>query len=128
MKKASDKILKEEFINENIKSFCEKCKEHFNKWTHLMCGYEGTHVSTNEEIDNMIHEMNQNDLLEILKAEKGTSAKTILTKYDITKPPNEIVYTKNHIIKLISMLQVDYYDRYNFTELQNVIMEDRRIP
>ena len=25
-------------------------------------------------------------------------------------------------IKLISMLQVDYYDRYNFTELQNVIM------
>ena len=44
----------------------------------------------------MIHEMNENDLLEILKAEKGTSAKTILTKYDITKPPNEIIYTKNH--------------------------------
>ena len=127
MKKASDKILKEEFINDNMKSFCDKCKEHFNKWTHLISGYEGTHVSTNEEIDNMIHEMNENDLLEILKAEKGTSAKTILTKYDITKPPNEIVYTKNHIIKLISMLQVDYYDRYNFTELQNVIMEDRRI-
>ena len=75
----------------------------------------------------MIHEMNENDLLEILKAEKGSSAKTILTKYDITKPPNEIVYTKNHILKLISMLQVDYYDRYNFAELQNVIMEDRRI-
>ena len=127
MKKASDKILKEEFINDNIKSFCDKCKEHFNKWTHLISGFEGTHVSTNEEIDNMIHEMNENDLLDILIAEKGTSAKTILTKYDITKPPNEIVYTKNHVLKLISMLNVDYYDRYNFIELQNVILEDRRI-
>ena len=43
MKKASDKILKEEFINENIKSFCNKCQEHFNKWTHLISGFEGTH-------------------------------------------------------------------------------------
>jgi hypothetical protein len=127
MKKASDKILKEEFINENINSFCTKCQEHFNKWTHLISGFEGTHIATNEEISNMIHEMNENDLLEILKAEKGTSAKTILTKFDISKPPNEIVYTKNHILKLISLLDVDYYDRYNFIELQNVIMEDRRI-
>ncbi len=127
MKRAPDKILKEEFINENIKSFCEKCKDHFNKWTHLISGFEGTHIATNEEISNMIYEMNENDLLEILKAEKGTSAKTILTKFDLTKPPHEIVYTKNHILKLISLLDVDYYDRYNFIELQNVIMEDRRI-
>ena len=62
MKKASDKILKEEFINENNNSFCDKCKEHFDKWTHLLSGYEGTHISTNEEIDNMIHEMNENDI------------------------------------------------------------------
>jgi hypothetical protein len=127
MKKASDKILKEEFINENINSFCEKCKDHFNKWTHLITGFEGTHIATNEEISNMVYEMNENDLLEILKAEKGTSGKTILTKFDITKPPKEIIYTKNHILKLISILEVDYYDRYNFIELQNVIMEDRRI-
>ena len=127
MKKATDKILKEEFIKNNMNNFCDKCIDHFSKWTHLLSGFEGTHIATNEEIDNMIHEMNENDLLEILKAEKGTSAKTILTKFDITKPPQEIVYTKNHILKLISMLDVDYYDRYNFIELQNVIMEDRRI-
>ena len=36
----------------------------------------------------MIHEINENDLLEILKAEKGISAKTILTKFDISKPPH----------------------------------------
>jgi nucleoside diphosphate kinase len=127
MKKASDKILKEEFISENINSFCEKCKDHFDKWTHLITGFEGTHIATNEEISNMVYEMNENDLLEILKAEKGTSGKTILTKFDITKPPKEIIYTKNHILKLISILELDYYDRYNFIELQNVIMEDRRI-
>ena len=50
MKKASDKILKEEFINEKINSFCKKCQEHFNKWTHLISGLEGTHIATNEEI------------------------------------------------------------------------------
>ena len=127
MKKASDKILKEQFINENMNSFCDNCKDHFNKWTHLLTGFEGAHIATNEEITNMVNEMNENDLLEILKAEKGTSAKTILTKFDITKPPKEIIYTKDHILKLISLLDVDYYDRYNFIELQNVIMEDRRI-
>ena len=127
MKKSSDKVLKEEFINENIKLFCKNCLDHFNKWTHLISGFEGTHIATNEEITNMINEMNENDLLEILKAEKGTSAKTILAKFDITKPPNEIIYTKSHILKLISLLDVDYYDRYHFIELQNVIMEDRRI-
>ena len=63
MKKATDKILKEEFINENINSFCEKCKTHFNKWTHLITGFEGTHIATNEEISNMANEMNENDLL-----------------------------------------------------------------
>ena len=93
MKKATDKILKEEFINENINSFCVKCKTHFNKWTHLITGFEGTHIATNEEITNMTNEMNENDLLEIITAEKGTNAKTILTKFDITKPPKEIPVT-----------------------------------
>ena len=30
-------------------------------------------------------------------------------------------------LKLISYLDVDYYDRYDFSELQNLISEDRRI-
>ena len=68
MKKATDKILKDEFIHENINSFCDNCKDHFNKWAHLLSGFEGTHIATNEEISNMIDQMNENDLLEILKA------------------------------------------------------------
>ena len=51
--------------------FVKKCQEHFTKWTYLISGLEGKHIATNEEISNMIHERNENDLLEILKAEKG---------------------------------------------------------
>ena len=51
--------VKEENINsnihENINSFCDNCKDHFNKWTHLLSGFEGTHIATNEEISNMIY-------------------------------------------------------------------------
>ena len=28
---------------------------------------------------------------------------------------------------LLQEIETDYYDRYNFTELQNLILEDRRI-
>ncbi len=71
--------------------------------------------------------MNKEDLLEILKAEKGTAAETILLKVDMQKKPEEICYTKSHIESLLKLIEVDYYDRYNFTELQNLIHEDRRI-
>ena len=60
-------------------------------------------------------------------AEKGSSGKTILSKFDLNKPPKEIIYTKEHALKLISYLKTDYYDRYDFEELQNLINEDRRI-
>lgn len=127
MKLAKDKVVSDGFINKNNNIFCQKCLSHFNQWTHLMTGLEGTHIMTNEEIDSMITEMNKEDLYQILLAEKGTSARTILSKYDIKKPPEEIVYKKEHVMKLLSSVEVDYYDRYNFIELQNLIQEDRRI-
>jgi len=82
---------------------------------------------TNEEINFLVEEMNKEDLLEILKAEKGTSAETILLKVNLAKKPEEISYTKAHIESLLKLCEVDYYDRYDFTELQNLITEDRRI-
>ena len=75
----------------------------------------------------MIYDMNYNDLYDILVAEKGTSAKTIITKFDLHKYPEKINYSKEHVLKLISYLDVDYYDRFDFSELQNLISEDRRI-
>ena len=100
---------------------------HFNKWSHLYSGNEQTHILTNEEINFLIEEMNKEDLLQILKAEKGTAAETILSKVNLSKQPPEICYTKAHIENLLKNLEVDYYDRYDFNEIQNLIMEDRRI-
>lgn len=127
MKLAKDKIVSDEFISKNNKLFCMKCLGHFNQWSHLLTGLEGTHIMTNEEIDFMITEMNKEDLYQILLAEKGTSARTIISKYDIKNPPQAIVYKTEHVLKLLSLLEVDYYDRYNLAELQNLIQEDRRI-
>ena len=127
LKKAKDKVLTDEFITNNKNLFCEECHDHFNKWSHVYGGLEGTHILTNQEIDIMIYDMNYNDLYEILVAEKGTSAKTIITKFDLHNYPEKINYTKEHVLKLISYLDVDYYDRYDFSEIQNLISEDRRI-
>jgi len=100
---------------------------HFNKWSHLYSGHEQTHILTNEEINFLVDEMNKEDLLDILKAEKGTAAETILSKVNLAKKPGEICYTKAHIESLLKLVEVDYYDRYDFTEIQNLIYEDRRI-
>jgi nucleoside diphosphate kinase len=127
LKKNRDKVLTDEFIFNNKNVFCEECKNHFDNWSHIFGGIEGTHILTNEEIEFIMKDMNKNDLLEILIAEKGSSGKTILSKFDLNKPPNEIIYTKEHALKLISYLKTDYYDRYDFEELQNLINEDRRI-
>jgi hypothetical protein len=122
-----DKVLTDELIHNYKGLFCELCLEHINRWTHLYSGKDYTHILTNEEIKLLIKEMNQTDLLAILKAEKGTCAETILSKLDLDKPPEAIIYNKEHVFKLLSELETDYYDRYSFNELQNLILEDRRI-
>jgi hypothetical protein len=82
---------------------------------------------TNEEIDFLILEMNKETLLSLLRAEKGSSADTIISKVNIKVMPDEIRYTRKHVEKLFKMAEVDYYDRYDFEELLNLINEDRRI-
>lgn len=71
--------------------------------------------------------MNKEDLLTILKAEKGTAAETILSKVNLSKKPEEICYTKSHVENLLKLVETDYYDRYDFNQIQNLIYEDRRI-
>lgn len=43
------------------------------------------------------------------------------------KQPNEVQYNIDFFKILIKQIQPDYYDRYDFTELQNLVLEDRRI-
>jgi hypothetical protein len=127
LKNNKDKVITEEFIEKHSSIFCNKCSSHSLKWSHLLSGFEETHLMTNEEIDLLISEMNKEDLLKILEAEKGSCAQTILSKIDIHSMPKEIIYNRQHVEKLLEIAQIDYYNRYDFTELQNIILEDRRI-
>lgn len=38
--------------------------------------------------------------------------------------PSEIMYTKEDIIALFETLETDYYNRYEFSDLQKMILED----
>lgn len=127
LKQAKDKILTDEFIDKYNNIFCGVCLKHFDRWSHLMGGLEGTHIMTNEEIELAIYDMNKEDLYQVLYAEKGTSAKTILGKFDLKIYPPEIIYSKEHIKELFKVLETDYYDRYDFYDVQALINEDRRI-
>ena len=83
---------------------------HFNKWSHLYSGNEQTHILTNEEINFLIEEMNRGDLLQILKAEKGSAAETILSKVNLSKHPPEICYTKS-----ITTVKYDFFTYFSTT-------------
>jgi len=37
------------------------------------------------------------------------------------------MYTKTHLIELLKDLETDYYERYEFKDLQKLILEDRRL-
>lgn len=45
---------------------------------------------------------------------------------DLTEP-HEIMYSEAHLRELIKDLETDYYDRYEFDDLQKIILEDRRL-
>jgi len=78
------------------------------------------------EIDELSVEVNKRELHQLLKKEKGSTADVMIEYLDI-KEPEEIQYNKRLIKHLVKTLDNDYYERYNFLEMQNVILEDRRI-
>lgn len=41
--------------------------------------------------------------------------------------PEEIMYKEEHVRELLKDLETDYYERYEFDDLQKMIMEDRRL-
>lgn len=78
------------------------------------------------EIDELIHEINYNDLLALLTVEKGSTAKVMIGLYDISEP-HEIMYKREHVSELLKDVETDYYGRYEFNDLQKMILEDRRL-
>ena len=120
------RLLKEEDLDIIRDDLCKKCRAHINSYVHLTCGREGQHIMSDIELNELIKEINKSDLYELLKIEKGSTAKIMIDILDL-KEPEEIMYTEDDIRFLFEDLETDYYDRYDFEDLQKMIIEDRRL-
>ena len=96
---------------------CDKCKEHCEKYVHLVSGRERQIIVTDQEIKNMGLEVNKNDLLDLLIIEKGNAAKIMIDDINLEEP-KEIIYNRDIIKILFKDLNTDYYNRYDFNDLQ----------
>lgn len=123
---APQRLLEEEDINEIMPYLCAKCQKHVTGFVSLTCGRGAQHINTDIEISEMINEINKNDILNLLIVEKGSTAKMMILTLDLQEP-KEIHYEKHHVKELIKDLETDYYERYEFEDLQKIILEDRRL-
>lgn len=69
------------------------------------------------EIKVLAEEMNKQELLDLLIIEKGNAAKIMIETFEI-KEPKEIIYDKIIIKELFKDLETDYYERYDYYDLQ----------
>ena len=106
--------------------YVNKCRANVDSFVNLTCGREGQHIMSDIELNELIKEVNKNDVYELLKIEKGSTAKIMIETIDLTEP-EEIRYTEEDIRNLLSDLETDYYDRYDFDDMQKMILEDRRL-
>lgn len=58
--------------------------------------------------------------------EKGSTAKQVLDTIKMVEPP-EIMYREEHVRELLKDIETDYYERYEFSDVQKMILEDRRL-
>lgn len=122
-----DKVLSDDYLSTRLNKLCEECNSHVLRYSHLFGGQQESHILTNSEIDLEIENLNKTSLVEVLEAEKGSNARLILQKIDINSPPKEIIYGKEHVKELLSKVDTDYYNRFDYKALQNLILEDRRV-
>lgn len=105
---------------------CPKCQHHCDGFVHLTCGRGAQHINTDIEINELINEINRQDILNLLIVEKGSTAKMMIQTITLKEPP-EIMYTEKHLKELVKDLETDYYERYEFSDLMKMILEDRRL-
>jgi len=120
------RLIDERGIIELWPQLCEKCKDHCENHVHLTCGREQQHIMTDLEINELSYEINRKDLHQGLKKEKGSTADVMIEYLEIQEPA-ETQYNRKLVAHLFKTLPTDYYERYNFLEMQSVILEDRRI-
>mmetsp|Transcript_3408 Transcript_3408/g.2862 ORF Transcript_3408/g.2862 Transcript_3408/m.2862 type:complete len:283 (+) Transcript_3408:764-1612(+) len=119
-------LLREEDLDIIRDELCKKCRFYIDNYIHLTCGREGQHIMSDIELNELIKEINKADLYELLKIEKGSTAKVMIEILDL-KEPEEIVYNEEDIRNLLSDLETDHYERYDFEDMQKMILEDRRL-
>jgi hypothetical protein len=120
------RLLREIDYEAIMGDLCEECKFHYEHYAHLPAGRGCQHLSTDIEIQKMIQSINRTDILEMLTAEKGSTAKIMIETIDLDEP-EELKYSEEHVRDLLKTVPVDYYNRMNFDQMQELIMEDRRI-
>ena len=123
---APTRLLKEVDIIEIQDRLCPSCRAHCEGFVHLTSGRGGQHLNNDIEISELIREINKSDLLKLLTVEKGSVAKMMIENLDLKEPP-EIMYKEEHVVELLRDLETDYYERYEFDDLQKMILEDRRL-
>lgn len=75
------------------------------------------HVLTDLEIKCLGSEMNKRELLDLLTIEKGNAAKIMVEDLPLDEP-KDLVLNKELIQILFNNLNTDYYNRYDFNDLQ----------
>lgn len=120
------RLLNEDGVIALWEHFCEKCQNHLENFVHLVSGREQQHIVTDNEIAEMGYEVNKRDLLEVLLSEKGNGAKVMIEDL-LIEEPKEFMYDKFHVEHLCKDQESDYFGRYNYQDMQLVIMEDRRV-
>ena len=105
---------------------CDQCITHTENIMHLPSGRLGLHLMTDAEVKLLGEQVNYDELLQMLRIEKGKAADTMITQINTHSNPL-IEHDLNTIKQLLSVLDTDFYQRYSFNALQNLILEDRRI-
>ncbi len=81
---------------------------------------------SDQEIRELGEQVNRDELLELLRIEKGKAA-DIMIECIRSEKNERLEHNQNTVETLLSGLETDYYGRYEYNDLMNMILEDRRI-
>ncbi|EGR28487.1 nucleoside diphosphate kinase family protein, putative [Ichthyophthirius multifiliis] len=119
-------ILYKKNIQSIYNQLCDKCKLHCDCYAHLVGGRNCYHILSDQEIQELAKEINRQELLDLLIIEKGNAANIMIENISLVEPEN--LQSSRELMKvLFKNAPTDYYDRYDFYDLQQLILEDRRI-
>jgi hypothetical protein len=108
-----------------LPSLCQSCQDHCRVFQHIFSGETAEHILTHKELNEMVAERNKSELLEVIfKVEKNYNPLLLKSwTVDSLLP----LYTIGDAKELIELLEKDRFGRVNFSDLQNLILEDRVI-